>query len=152
MKKKYLISLICVIFIVFVLLIIIIFAITVPTSHNNSEYLHIIEDASYFDDFYVKDDKVYIMCYITISNSSTSDINFTMCGELKADVIIKLLKEPYVYIYNDNNEQQIFHINHNENKLFEVTFVGDCDGRYKKTNRLLPKITIIEMQNNYLTD
>jgi hypothetical protein len=110
--------------------------------------LELIIKESYFNDFRIIDDKVYIECKITIKNNTDKNIKYRINAIFKDDVRIGLLKNEILEGYNENLENNIFNISANETiKYQKIIFIGDFAGNYKKFNRELPKkINVILME------
>lgn len=103
---------------------------------------------SYFSDFKVNGEKVYIYCKMTITNSSLIDKTFRLNAILKDDVKIGkigkigLLKSDNLKGYNEDLSSDIFTIEKNKYNIFSVVFVGEFAGTYEKHDRNLPEIVI----------
>jgi len=114
--------------------------------NNNDGDLQIVKDTSYFSDFSVDGEKVYIKCEFTLKNSSSNDNMFQLNAIMKDDVELGLLKEENLEGYNQNLTSDKFTIGKNETKTYSVIFVGDFAGTNKKHDRNLPKIVITTIE------
>ncbi|MBR3847773.1 MAG: hypothetical protein IKM21_00600 [Oscillospiraceae bacterium] len=103
--------------------------------------MFIIEENSYFSDFYVKGDKAYIECVMVIESPRDCDIR--LLGTFPKDEG-KLLKNSSVFAYDPESESDTFHLARGRNR-FEVVFIGEYGGTYRKHDRLLPEIDIAEL-------
>lgn len=112
--------------------------------NNTHTFILLDETASYFSDFEVVNDNVYIYCTIVLTNTTSKESSFRVKGFFEDDVKGHLLLESELYAYGEGMETT-FSLHANETKAFEICFVGRFGGRYKKKNRLLPKIEIIDV-------
>lgn len=103
--------------------------------------MFIINEGSYFSDFYVKGDKVYIECEMSIKSPRDCDIQLQ--GTFVRDEG-KLLKNATVFAYDTENGSNIFHMMRGTNS-FRVVFIGDYGGIPQKFDRLLPEIELIAL-------
>ncbi len=109
-------------------------------------YLHlsnmfILNEESYFSDFYVKDNKAYIECEMSIDSPRDCDI------QLKGTFVRdegKLLKNATVFAYDTETGSDTFHMVRGTNR-FRVVFIGEYGGTYQKFDRLLPDINLIAL-------
>ncbi len=104
--------------------------------------LDIVKDKSYFSDFYVKGEKVYIQCEITIKNSSSVNKAFKLNAIFKDDVELGLLKDENLKGYNQALTNNEFVIAKQSTSSMSVSFVGNFAGINKKHDRNLPEIVI----------
>lgn len=103
--------------------------------------MFIINEESYFSDFYVKGDKAYIECEMSIKSPRDCDIR--LVGTFLRDEG-KLLKNSTVFAYDIDNGSNTFHIIRGENR-FRVVFIGEYGGIPQKFDRLLPEIELIAL-------
>lgn len=108
--------------------------------------LSVVEKESYFSDFEIKEDVVYIYCTVTIKNNTNLDSKFIMAGLFPEDFRSGLLKSDILYAYNQNGESNEFTAPANTTTTFQVVFIGENNGYQVKANRLLPDIQIIEKE------
>ena len=95
---------------------------------------------SFFSDFYVLDNKVYIKCELLVQNTFGIDkaVKFSaLCEDDKAG---GLLKEAQIAGYQADYIGQVFSVKPGDNAL-TVYFIGEFGGTEIKQNRLLPQIT-----------
>ena len=103
----------------------------------------IVESESWFDDFTVRDDKVYIKCEVVLQNTTSDNQRIKMAAICSEDVDAGLLKNEKVYAVDDNQKERVFVINANSKQTFEdVVFLGEFGGKKIKNNRLLPRIIL----------
>ncbi len=110
--------------------------------NNTHNFILLDETASYFSDFEVVGDKVYIYCTIVLTNTTSKECKFRIKGFFEDDVKGHLLLEGELYAY-DKEKETVFSLRANEKKTFEICFSGKFGGREIKNNRLLPEIEII---------
>lgn len=103
--------------------------------------MFIINEESYFSDFYVKGDKVYIECEMSINSPRDCDIQLQ--GTFVRDEG-KLLKNATVFAYDIESGSNSFHMVRGTNR-FRVVFIGDYGGIPQKFDRLLPEIKLIAL-------
>jgi ribosomal protein S8 len=116
------------------------FFVILPCYSKGNNYLEIIKKESYFNDFKIIDDKVYIECKITIKNNTVKNIKYGINAIFKDDVRIGLLKNEILEGYNEDLLNNIFNISANETiKYQKIIFIGDFAGNYIKHDRALPK-------------
>ena len=103
------------------------------------------EEKSFFSDFKIENDKVYIYCTLFIENKSDTEKVISLNASFEKDVEIGLLKEVLVSGCSLDESTQEFKLQEGENQL-EVVFIGKYAGVDKKHDRLLPTIEIIEIE------
>ena len=103
------------------------------------------EEKSYFSDFKIENDKVYIYCTLFIENKSDTEKVISLKASFEKDVENGLLKEPLVSGYSLDESTLEFQLQKGENQL-DVVFVGEYAGADKKQDRLLPDIEITEIE------
>ena len=101
------------------------------------------EEKSFFSDFKIENNKVYIYCTLFIENKSDTEKVISLKASFEKDVEIGLLKEALVSGYSLDESTQEFQLKKGENQL-AVVFVGEYAGVDKKNDRLLPDIEITE--------
>jgi hypothetical protein len=112
------------------------------SSQKNADCF-IVESESWFDDFTVRDDKVYIKCEVVLQNTTSDKQRFKMAAICSEDVDTGLLKNEKVYAVDDHEKERVFEIHANSKQTFEdVVFLGKYGGNNKKSNRLLPRIIL----------
>ena len=106
----------------------------------------VIDSESFYSDFEVKDDSVYIYCTLSLKNCTSRDMKFQIKGFFDDDVKGHLLTERVLFAHDDALET-VFFLRANEKKAFVVCFTGQYGGRPVKHDRLLPEIKIIPVSN-----
>lgn len=114
-----------------------------PYFWHNTKYARVYrteinESESFFSDFYVKEDKVYIECDLTIESKMDYDVSIEGLFPLDYG---RLLKERSIYACDKETGSDRFSLKCGTNK-FTVVFIGEYGGAPQKANRLLPWITI----------
>lgn len=109
---------------------------------NSKDNVKIIKKDSYFSDFNVRNDKVYIKCVVTIKNTYNDNKKINLYAIMDDDVNIGLLKEEQIFALNDDDTKAEYKIKGNSEETFDVVFTGDFAGVMKKHDKLLPKIEI----------
>lgn len=109
---------------------------------NSIEKIYVQKDNSYFYDFSVENNKVYIKCSITLKNTYKTDKTVRLFANMNDDVNSGLLKQAQIYALNEDGTKSIFTIKGNSKQTYDVIFVGDYAGTNKKHDRLLPDIKI----------
>lgn len=110
--------------------------------NNSRGTVEIIEKESYYSNFHVENDKVYIECVVTIKNSDNYKKTINLSARFDEDVNICLLKQAKIYALSSSNIKEKFEIKQNSKDTFDVVFVGDFGGTMKKHDRTLPDIDI----------
>lgn len=128
--------------ITFGIIAIIMFVVVFLFVNDKERYIQIAEDKSYFSDFFIQGEKVYIECELTLKNSSSNNITFQLNAIMKDDVELGLLKDENLKGYYQDLANDIFTIGKNETKTYSIVFVGDFAGINKKHDRKLPEIVI----------
>jgi hypothetical protein len=124
--------------------------------------VEIIKEESWFNNFYVIDDIVFIECIISIKNNAENNICFKLNAICNNDVQLGLLRNNILvgykedifrstvsaeYIYEKYREgllTDVFIISANETiEHLRVIFIGDFARNHQKSNRALPDINII---------
>lgn len=93
----------------------------------------IVEDESFYSDFYVDDNAVYINCTLTVEAPKDQRVYFV--GDFEDEVEVGLLKERLL-------KTTPFDIQKGKQTI-EVTFMGEFGGTNKKADRKLPGITVV---------
>ena len=110
-----------------------------------SSYIKLDKEDSFFSDFKVEDDKVYIYCTLFIENQSDIEKNVVLKASLDNDAKNGLLKEAVIDGYSVDRSTKTFKLKAGENQI-DVVFNGDYAGNEEKIDRLLPDIEIIEIE------
>lgn len=107
--------------------------------------INIGEKESFYSDFKIENNKVYIYCDVLIKNPDKDDAKIALSGVFENDVKNGLLKEPLLNGYASDFETTEFNLKNGDNRI-EVVFIGDYAGKNQKYDRLLPEIKIIKLQ------
>ena len=107
--------------------------------------ISIDNDESFYSDFKIEDDKVYIHCSVLVKNPGNDNAKISLSGVFENDKKIGLLKEELLNGYSDDCETTEFNLKRGDNRI-EVVFIGDYAGTNQKYDRLLPRIIINELQ------
>ncbi len=105
-----------------------------------------MKDSSYFLDFYVEGEKVYIKCELTIKNFSSVDKSFQLNAILKDDVELDLLKSENLKGYSQELTNDKFTVEKKTTKTFSIVFVCDFAGTNRKHDRNLFEIVITTIE------
>ena len=127
----------------FLILIAISFMITCLCSCNRE--ISIDGKESFYSDFKIDNNKVYIYCNLLIKNSDKTNAKIAISGVFDNDVKSGLLKQSLLSGYTSDLETTEFNLEKGNNWI-EVVFVGDYAGRNQKYDRLLPEIRINKLQ------
>ncbi len=109
---------------------------------KNKEDVKILKSDSWFHEFYIKDDKVFIKCEITIQNCGDKDRYINLLANMEEDKNNGLLKSSIVSGYDKKGNDKFF-IPAKSKKNWEVLFIGDFAGKAVKQNRNLPMIDVV---------
>ena len=110
---------------------------------KNTNNVYVVESESSFIDYSVENDKVYILCNVTLSNTGDNMKKIKIAAICSEDYKIGLLKNEKIYAVDENEEEKIFVIDAKSKKTFEnIVFLGKYGGKHKKGNRLLPEIVL----------
>lgn len=110
--------------------------------HTNVPNLEVLSDGNGIQDFYIENDKVYIIGGITVRNNTDHVIKYTLTGISKEDYDNGLLKSPYLSVFNEDGTANSFIIYANDTNTYNVMLVGEFAGNEVKYNRLMPQILI----------
>ena len=100
---------------------------------------------SFYSDFKIDNNKVYIYCNLLIKNPDKTNAKIAISGVFDNDVKSGLLKQSLLSGYTSDLETTEFNLEKGNNWI-EVVFVGDYAGRNQKYDRLLPEIRINKLQ------
>lgn len=121
-----------------------------PTPRTRDEEkeikVNVIRSDSLFHEFYIKEDKVFIRCEITLENSSNEDEYVNLLANMQEDVDGGLLKAPIVTGYDEAGKSEFFVPAHSK-KEYTVLFIGDFAGKEQKRNRDLPSIECVRVKD-----
>ena len=114
--------------------------------HTQDKVIKIDYKKSYYDDFYVKNNKVYINCILSIYNDSKKNQKFYIRAKYSEDVGKLLLNNNYLKI-NEEAQEKVIELKPKEKQTLNALFEGDFGGKSQKANRLLPsKIQIVHVK------
>ena len=111
-------------------------------SCSRADQIYVDKSQSYFSDYEVEDDKVFIKCHITIENTFEDEKTVTLSAILPEDVTNGLLKNETIKALKEDGSEMEFVLLPNTSNSFDVVFVGEYAGTNQKANRLLPEINI----------
>lgn len=110
---------------------------------NKKQEIKIEREDSWFSDFYIKENKVYIQCYITIRNDSNEDQYIKLLAHMEDDAKNKLIKHSIVTGYDEKGSDKFFVPADSEINYIEVFFIDDYAGEEQKQDRNLPEIELV---------
>lgn len=96
------------------------------------------------EDFYIEDDKVYIIGEVIVRNNTEDELLYSLTAKSEEDFQSGLIKSAILKGVDEDLSSNIFSIERHEVQTIRIIFVGDYAGYPKKANRLMPEITIIE--------
>ena len=108
----------------------------------SKEEVSIVIDESFFSDFNVTDNVVGVNCIVTLKNSHSRDIKVRLTAIMQKDVKLGLLKNARLPGHNRDDSLGYFILKASSTSTFDVVFMGDYNGNYQKTDRMLPEIAI----------
>lgn len=111
-------------------------------SCKSTDEIYVDKKRSYFSDFEVENDKVFIKCYITLTNKFDVEKIVNLSTKLPEDVTIGLLKNEEIKALNEDGSEMVFVLPPNASKSFDVVFVGEYSGINQKHDRNLSEINI----------
>lgn len=151
--KKWFSTFLCILF----------FSITINACnihHPNSNDIEINENASWFSDFVILDDKVFFLCSYEIQNSSEKTVFVRLVGDFTKEQEIRLIQENTLqavrtdmkdiseistdFLSNANLEYEngeMIEIKPGRNR-FSILYVGTNAGNAQRPNRLLPETKV----------
>lgn len=92
--------------------------------------LKVLRSDSWFDDFYIKEDKVFMKCEITIQNKSNQDRYIKLFANMEEDANNGLIKSPTVSGYDKEGNDKFFVSANKTKKYFHATYFhpqhSDC--------------------------
>lgn len=110
---------------------------------NEKADLIYMRDESYLNNFYFEDNQVVFDCTIQIKNNTQKSIFFYMDADMSKDKALVL--DSIATGYNKNSRKNIFNIEANETKKFEVEFKTSRGDIEEKSDRLPPEKVIIKL-------
>ena len=124
------------------------------SSKKNKEAIIIDKEHSYFHDFKIYNDKVYMYCTITLENITDNNLSFSIFAESYKDKVNGLITNERMKGYEWEidektrdmkvTDKKIFFIN-GKQKISElkIVFIGEHGSGNMKDNRNLPDIYIV---------
>ena len=112
--------------------------------HPNN--IHLNKEKSFFSDFKIENDKVYIYCTLFIENQSDAEKDVVLQASLENDAKNGLLKEATIKGYSIDEGVEPMKLQKGENQI-DIVFIGEYGGKPEKVDRLLPDIEIIEIDS-----
>lgn len=107
-----------------------------------------IKEESYFNDFVIEDETVTFYCTLSIQNETDETKTVKLHGDFTEDYESGLILEAKLQAFDPQNGDTTFLLAPGENR-FEIAFSCQQGGRTnQKQNRLLPEISITEVQND----
>ena len=119
-----------------------------------------VSSNSFFDKFIIKNDRVYMICYVEFVNESDLEKSFSVRGESVEDVKNGLISSKKLEFFildasdlssvGEGNIEELLNpaesltIAAHSTVKYNVCFVGSHGGGYSKHDRNLPKIIIAE--------
>ncbi len=110
---------------------------------NDRAGVKIERERSWFDEFYIKDDRVYIRCYVTMQNSGNEDKYVKLEANMEEDADKKLIRNAKVTGYDEKGVDE-FLVPANSTEEYTIYFIDDFAGNNVKQDRNLPEIDIVE--------
>ena len=109
-----------------------------------AEDVYVDQENSWFSDFHIEADTVYITCHIELCNNSNTRA-VRLYGVFSDDVGT-LITEPILpgFITDDFDSDDHSFLLASGKQTYDVTFIGSFAGTEQKTDRLLPQILIEE--------
>lgn len=111
----------------------------------SAEDVYVNQENSWFSDFYIEADKVYITCHIELCNRSNIR-TVRLYGVFSDDVgtlVTESVLPGFITDVLDSNDNS-FLLEPGE-QTYDVTFIGTFAGTEQKNDRLLPPILIEEV-------
>ena len=103
------------------------------------------EEKSYFSNFKIENDKVYIYCTLYVENKSVSQKVVEIMALFENDAQNGLLKEDAAVGYSIDKGENKINLYNGENQI-DIVFIGEYAGTPQKSDRLLPEIVITEIE------
>lgn len=113
-----------------------------PSTHNEIA-IHYAD--SVFQNFYVENEVVHIICKITIENNSTSDAEVLLNAISDEDVGNGLLKKPEMCGIDTETGIPILTVKAGQLQEFIIDFLGEFGGNNQKYDHMIPDVLEIVM-------
>lgn len=105
--------------------------------------VRIVQESSFFSDFFVNEDSVQINCVLCLNNTTSEPLYVKISGDFTEDVQLGLLQEKTLYaVIPDEEQTSMIYVLPGEQTI-EVAFIGTFGGVLQKTNRLLPDLKVL---------
>ncbi len=123
-------------------------------SKKNKEAIIIDKEHSYFHDFKIYNDKVYMYCTITLENITDNDLSFSIFAESYKDKVNGLITNERMKGYEWEIDEKTRDMKVTDKKIFfingkqkisglKIVFIGEHGSGNMKDNRNLPDIYIV---------
>lgn len=109
----------------------------------DKENIYVVYDKSFFSDYKIENNKVFINCELFIYNNFNKEQVIELIAFDNEDVNFGLLKSSKLIGYIQGTDNHKFLLNEGEN-YFKVSFIGEFGGNDKKINRLLPSKIVVK--------
>lgn len=127
---------------VIILLIVGVIFMQVFTKFRHENKVRIIGNESFFSEYSVDGNNVYIKCEITVINRTSEVIKVGFFADFLEDVQLGLLKDTKLKGYKEDKRTEEFYLQKGQNRIV-VVFIGEFAGTNQKANRNLPLIEIV---------
>ena len=104
--------------------------------------VEIVKKESFYSDFTVEGNKVYIKCELAVDNSTGQEATVEFYADFPDDVNIGLLTSARLMGYQENGGTSEFSLAEGKQRVV-VVFIGDFAGTNQKHDRNLPNITLV---------
>lgn len=108
--------------------------------------LKLVEDKSFFNGFVVKNETVTFYCTVFIQNDTTELKMVELHGDFTEDYESGLIREAMLQAFDPQSGDTTFLLSPGESQLKIAFSCRHGEETSQKQNRLLPKITITELQ------
>lgn len=123
-------------------------------SKKNKEAIIIDKEHSYFHDFKIYNDKVYMYCTITLENITDNNLSFSIFAESYKDKVNGLITNERMKGYKWEIDEKTRDMKVTDKKIFfingkqkisglKIVFIGEHGSGNMKDNRNLPDIYIV---------
>lgn len=106
----------------------------------------LIEEESFFLDYEIIDDEVWLRCRVTLCNAGNEDRTVKLRADFSEDVKTGLLKDGTLYASDISGTECVCAVGAGETETVEVVFIGEFGGTNQKHDRLLPEIQVVNME------
>ena len=108
--------------------------------------LKLVEDKSFFNSFVIKEETVTFYCTVSIQNDTNDLKMIELHGDFTEDYESGLIHEDILQAFDPDSGDTTFLLSPGENRLRIAFTSRHGDGSTQKQNRLLPEISITELQ------